>query len=292
SPDPDAARLVTSDIANFWRAYDRATPDDDLIVFRNEYLRKGSYGLQQFLELRIGSVCNLVGTIEKHPKYYASIRESTLKVDSMKDAIRASFYKLKELYPEAVFPDVYFLIGRMNSAGTVTDKGLLIGAEMHGLTKQTPMEELGDWHKAVLKSIEAIPYIVAHELIHYQQKYPEAEATLLHRAVGEGSADFIAELISGKHINMHLHEYGNPREKELWAEFQKEMDGKDVSNWLYQGDKSKHRPADLGYYMGYKICESYYKQAADKKQAVRDILEIKAMKQFLTASKYVEKFEN
>ncbi|HXG63762.1 MAG TPA: hypothetical protein VNO70_01570, partial [Blastocatellia bacterium] len=46
SPDPDAARLVTSDIANFWRAYDRATPDDDLIVFRNEYLRKGSYGLQ------------------------------------------------------------------------------------------------------------------------------------------------------------------------------------------------------------------------------------------------------
>lgn len=290
SSNPDEARLVTSDIANFWRAYDRATAENNLIVYRDEYFRKGSYGLQQFTRLRIGNACSLVENIEKHPKYYAAIRESTLKVDSMKGAIKASFHKLKELYPEAVFPDVYFLIGRMNSGGTTTDKSLLIGTEMYGLAKQTPTEELGDWHRAVLRSIETIPFIVAHELIHYQQKHGKVENTLLKQAVNEGSGDFIAELISGGNINDHLHCYGNPREAELWAEFQKEMDGKDVSNWLYQGDKSKHRPADLGYYMGYKICEAYYKQAADKKQAVKDILEIKDFKQFLLASKYAEKF--
>lgn len=290
SQNPEDARLVTSDIVNFWRAYDQATPENDLIVFRNQYLRKGSYGLQQFTRMRIGSVCNLVDVIGKHPKYYASIRESTLKVESMKDAIRAGFRKLKDLYPAAVFPDVYFMIGAMNSGGTTTGKGLLIGTEMYGLTKQAPAEEFSDWHKAVLKPIEAIPHIVAHELIHYEQKYSPGNRTLLGQAINEGSADFIAEMISGGNINDHLHSYGNPRERELWLEFQPEMNGKDFSKWLYQGDKAKDRPADLGYYMGYKICEAYYNQAADKKQAIKDILEIKDFNQFLTASRYAEKF--
>jgi uncharacterized protein YjaZ len=64
-----------------------------------------------------------------------------------------------------------------------------------------------------------------------------------------------------------------------------------VSRWLYQGDQSKDRPADLGYYMGYKIAEAYYKRAADKKQAVKDILQIKDFHQFLAASGYAEKFK-
>jgi hypothetical protein len=207
----------------------------------------------------------------------------------MKEPIKASFRKLKELYPAAIFPDVYFLIGVMNSGGTNTDKGLLIGTEMYGITKQTPYEELTDWHKAVLKSIEAIPHIVAHELIHHEQK-SRGNNTLLSQSIREGSADFIAEMISGGNINDHLHTYGNPRERELWIEFQKEMNGKDYSHWLYQGDKSKDRPADLGYYVGYKICEAYYKQAADKKLAIKDILEIKDFNQFLVASRYAEKF--
>src|SRR5262249_55930565 len=101
---------------------------------------------------------------------------------------------------------------------------------------------------------------------------------------------FIAELISGKHINTHLHDYANPRERELWAEFKRGMDGTDMSNWLYQGESSKDRPADLGYYMGYKICEAYYRSAKDKKQAIKDILEIKDFGRFLKDSEYEAKF--
>src|SRR4029078_12173561 len=106
----------------------------------------------------------------------------------------------------------------------------------------------------------------------------------------EGSADFLAELISGSHINSHLHEHGNPPERELWVEFSREMNGKNLSNWLFQGDRAKNRPADLGYYIGYKICESYYKQATDKKAATRGILEIKDFNDFLQASKCESKF--
>jgi uncharacterized protein YjaZ len=68
------------------------------------------------------------------------------------------------------------------------------------------------------------------------------------------------------------------------------MHGKKFDNWLYQGDRAKDKPADLGYYVGYKICEAYYKNAANKKQAVKEILEIKDFDQFLKGSRYEEKF--
>ncbi|MBX7173083.1 MAG: DUF2268 domain-containing protein [Pyrinomonadaceae bacterium] len=287
--NPDNAKIVTSDIDLFWKAYDKATPENNLNVFRDEYLRKGSVGLKDFTKLRIGNVCNLVGTMETAPKYYAALREPSLKIASYENQMRTNFRKLKEIYPDSVFPDVYFVIGRMSSGGTTSENGLLIGVEMYGRNEGVSLEGLSDWHKAVLSSTDKIPYIVAHELIHYEQK-TVAQNSLLARSIREGSADFIGELISGGNINAHLHKYGNPIEKQLWIEFKKEMNGTNLDNWLYQGDKAKGKPADLGYYMGYKICESYYKNAADKKQAVKDILEIKDFSKFLADSKYEEKF--
>lgn len=288
--DPEKVKVVSSDIDLFWKAYDKARPDNNINVFRDEYIRKGSIGLKDFTTTRIGSACGLVEVIEARPKYYASLRETSLKAAVFQEPMRAAFRKLKSLYPDAVFPDVYLMIGKMNSGGTYTENALLIGVDMYGMTPNTPTDELTDWHKKVLKPIDEIPYIVAHELIHYQQKYPAGERALLGSVIGEGSADFIAELIAGKHINGHLHDYGNPRERELWIEFKRSMATNDRSLWLYNGNDIKDRPADLGYYIGYKIAEAYYKNAADKKQAVRDILEIKDFEAFLKASRYEEKF--
>ena len=207
--------------------------------------------------------------------------------------MRANFRRLKEIYPDAVFPDVYFIVGRMNSAGTLNNTGLFIGVDMYGKNENAPLDELSNWLKAVVAPTARIPYIVAHESIHYQQKFAveEKDRTLLDTALIEGGADFVGELISGSNANPHLHEYGNPREKELWLEFQKEMNGKGISNWMYQGDNVKDKPADLGYYIGYKICEAYYKNAPDKKQAVKDILEVKDSDAFLKASRYDEKLK-
>ena len=70
------------------------------------------------------------------------------------------------------------------------------------------------------------------------------------------------------------------------------FDGKDLSKWLYQGDRSTDRPADLGYWMGYRICEAYYKRAADKKQAIREILEIKDFEAFRSSSNNVDPNSN
>lgn len=293
SGDPNDAKIITSDIQNFWRAYDQAKPDNQVEVFEREYLKRASDGLEDFIKLRITSAEALVKTINKNPRYYASIRESTERVEAMQMKIRACFYALKYLYGEAVFPDVYFLIGRMSSGGTLSKRGLLIGTEMYGRTARTLEDELSGWHKQVLRPIEDVPYIVAHELIHYQQKHGlRLKNSLLYQSLNEGSADFIAELISGNTINPHLHAYGNPREKQLWEEFRQEMDKTNFSKWLYNGSDIKDRPADLGYYMGYKIVESYYNRMKDKRQAIKDILEIKDFAQFLKESGYEAKFQN
>ncbi|NQD72132.1 hypothetical protein HP439_15505 [Sphingobacterium shayense] len=66
----------------------------------------------------------------------------------------------------------------------------------------------------------------------------------------------------------------------------------DLSPWLYNGG-SKGKTADLGYYIGYEICKSYYNNALDKKRAVKDIIELNyddniAVDKFLVKSNYLE----
>ncbi|HTG32276.1 MAG TPA: DUF2268 domain-containing putative Zn-dependent protease [Thermoanaerobaculia bacterium] len=287
SRDPDAARIVTEDIAHFWEAFDRAAPEFPPQSFGTFYLSRGTPGLKDFVSLRISNAEELARVVRSHPRYYASIRDSTLRIREMEPGIRASFYALKYLYPDAVFPDVFFLIGRLNSGGTVSDRGLLIGAEMHGRTPQSPVDELSEWLRQVTAPAAEIPHVVAHELIHFQQKYPESPV-LLGQAIREGSADFLAELISGRPGDQHVAEFAAPREAELWEEFQRKMHGKELSGWLYSG--SPGRPQDLGYWVGYKITKSYYDRAGDKRQAIREILEIKDFDAFLAKSGYAERF--
>lgn len=289
SPDPDQARIVTEDLERFWEAFDQAGPAFPAEVFQKVYLDRGTPGLQDFIKLRIKDAETLAKKVQKHPRYYASTRESTKRIPEMEKGIRASFYALEYLYPEAVYPDIYFLVGILNTGGTTSERALLIGAEMYGRTPQMPTEELSDWLKTVLAPVESVPHIVAHEIIHYQQKYAETEPTLLAHSIHEGSADFLAEMISGRHINGHVHAYAVPRRAELWKEFKEKMQGKDFAGWLYSS--SGDRPNDLGYWIGYEITKAYYDKAADKRQALKEILEIKDFGAFLAKSGYGEKVE-
>jgi Predicted Zn-dependent protease (DUF2268) len=288
--DPETVKFVTSDIGNFWLAYDLAAKEPDkakrVAIFQSEYVDKGSAGLKDFLRLRIKSADNLMNTIDRMPKYYASIRPQTLKVESMEKRMRAAFRKFKSIYPEAVFPDVYFLIGVANSGGTTGPSGLLIGTEMYGKTSKSPMDELSAWLKVVLSTVDNVPAIVAHESCHYNQRYSTApdQRHLLGKALQEGACDTIGELISDRNINEHLKIYGRTHDAEIWRDFEADMYKPNISNWIYNASTAKDRPADLGYYVGYLITQAYYRNAKDKRQAVHDILNIQDARAFYEAS--------
>lgn len=248
--DPDSAKLVTSDIALFWHALDVAPKDSLGPVLQREYLDRASVGVRDFIPGRILSAEDLAAYVAAHRAKYDSVRAAKLDVTRAESEIRASFHRLKTLYPPAVFPDVYFVIGRFNSGGTSSDHGLLIGAEMY-------------------RDPARLPAIVSHELIHYQQHYPSP--TLLENAFKEGTADFVGEMISGAHINNPAHRYGMAHEHELWKEFLPHADDRTFYPWMY-GTPTDGRPNDLGYFIGYRIAKAYYDKATDKRQAIADII--------------------
>ena len=341
--DPDRALLVTSDLLNFWRAYDRAqsvaSRDERARIYVETYIRPGSAGLHDWTKspvmsgdgllallvtkgwseerLRSGRALsdservrlrrdttgtgdllagyNLDAAVQRRPRFVAAIRPVTLAVDTARavtGAIRRAYHRLADLYPSAVFPPVYFLMGQFTSGGTVSDAGQLIGMEMHARSPDTPVDELSPWERQVVGGIDALPGIVAHELIHSQAKVArngpqrdEAQMTLLEQALDEGCAEFLGQLISDSGI-ANGNAYGVAHEAQLWREFQQEMNGTDTRNWLYQGDKSKDRPADLGYFVGSRICQSYYEHAKDKHAAVVAILRMSDPAGFVRASGY------
>lgn len=296
--DPEAARLVTDDLERFWAAWDAAAATDDAkargAVFQAQYLDAGSPGLEAFTRLRIGDGDKLVEAIDRHPRYYASLRARTPGLEARLPDIRATLRRMKALYPEAVFPDVYFLMGRMNSGGTLDRAGLLVGVDMFGRGDDAPLEELGDWHREVVGEFDNLPVIVAHEWVHFQQLSDTAgQPTLLQAAIGEGVADFIAELGAGRHLSGHVHAWAEPRAAALWTEFRARMDGTDYAGWLYDAAEgaTDGRPADLGYWMGYRIASGYYARATDKSAAIRDMLRIDDFNAFLQASGVAAEFE-
>lgn len=275
SKNPSEVRLHTEDIINFWKVFDFSFPNLKGSEFDENYIKVGSAGLKGFINMRIESGSKLASTVKKESDYYTAIRESSLSIDKRKDRFYECFNNLKKIYPDAVFPDVYFVIGRKNSGGTTFKNGLIIGAEMFGKETET--------FKPIL-DIEYVDEVVAHELVHFQQNYA-ADKSLLAQSIREGAADFICELIAGDHSNKKVYQFGDEHKQELWDEFQKRKDLNDWSGWLYSS-KDKNRPNDLGYWMGYQITKAYYDKQQDKAQAIKDILNIKDFKTFFIASGY------
>lgn len=291
-PDPDAARIVTEDIARFWTAFDRITANTDTMPLRVDYLDAGTVGLRDFTAARWQNARNLTQMVWPRRAYYQSIRENTLQVARIEPEIRAIYRRLRDDYPPAVYPDVYFAIGGMSTGGTTSPSGLLIGVELFSRAIDSPVESLTPWQRSVIRSAEVLPAIVAHELVHYQQRYGSSN-TLLARAIREGSADFVSELLTGLTINEHLVAYGTTHEAELWHEFATAMHGTDISGWLYNGGNvtgPESRPADLGYFIGMRIAQAYHDRMSDKSQALHDILNVRDFPAFLAASGYAERF--
>ncbi|MGH7524874.1 MAG: TPR end-of-group domain-containing protein, partial [Gemmatimonadales bacterium] len=186
--DPERARLVTTDIPRFWRVYDLAQQvpaADRPAIYRREYFAGGSIGLADYFLVKIRSVNAFAAFIDRTPRYYQSIRSSTMQVASDVSAIRTVLRRMKQLYPAAVFPDIYFVVGRLTSGGTSTATGLLLGSEMFAATPMSPRDEIGPGTRDFISNASVIPTIVAHELVHFEQHMGGKE-DLLRNVLVEG----------------------------------------------------------------------------------------------------------
>lgn len=287
--DPKNAKIITSDIDLFWKAYDNVIKDSLSNAFQNDYIEKASQGVLDFLpNKRIVSAEALKNLVLSEKKYYNNIRKSSLLSLNYEKQIRATYYALKYLYPKAEFPPLYFIIGRTTSGATATENGLVVGIEVFSDTLYKT-----NYGRPSL-NLDLLPFIVAHEIVHFLQIDNELDTSLLKKCIREGSADFISELTSGEKVKLlngdNVFPFGNAHEEALWNEFKTVMLGENISPWLYS-QTSDDRPQNLGYWMGYKIVEAYYNNAQDKTKAIDDILNIKDYHAFLKKSQYENKFD-
>lgn len=273
SENPLDAVFETRDSKNFWIAFDKMDKSKENPFV--EYMQKGSLGVKAFTENRIINADSLFKVVKKRKADYELSRNVLNSLSSKEKRVRAIYGALKYWYPEAKFPPIYFVYGRFNSGGTSASEGIIIGIEK-------------------LQNLDGLSGLIAHELIHYQQNITDNDM-LLKWCLMEGGADFIGELISGESINQLSYQYGAKNKDKLCQEFITRLKNIEYQDWLYSTSKKDDRPNDLGYWIGYKIIESYFNKQKDKQKAIFDILNINDPLKFLKQSgfldNYIEKYQ-
>lgn len=96
NPEPT---VITSDIDNFWAAYDRITQTKDSAV-QYEYLdklfiEKASSGQRAMMELKRYTPKSYVEAINRYPLFWNSIRANTLRSKILAANLKADIAKLK-----------------------------------------------------------------------------------------------------------------------------------------------------------------------------------------------------
>lgn len=295
-------KVYTSDIDNYWEAYDSITNTHDftkrLNLINRLYINKGTKGLKAFMQARRYRDTLFVKHIEVYPKFWNSIKANTLAVKYKTNEIQEAIAKLKVLYPQLKPAELYFTIGGFRSAGRISGNMVLVGCEIATGMPDTDMSEFENkWLAGVFaqQDKDHIVPLTIHEYIHTQQKKAILKNVLAF-SVSEGSADFITELVMGKPLVTSYLTYGREHAATIKKSFRKEMFATSIERWLFNGSYLE-KEGDMGYYIGYEICKAYYNNSTDKMKAVKDIIELNyssetALEKFLEKSGFYNEHIN
>ena len=298
------ARIETSDISRFWIAYDRLagarTTDDSIAIVQGMYIDPATEQFQSFIKARAFTAGEYVRMIRSAPKFWASVRPLTERIDERIPEIEVVLDQLAHVIPNFKRPDVCFAIGCLRTGGTTSKNLVLVGTEIAAADDTVDKSELNGWLQSILGQTGDIVAMVAHEAVHTQQRgFPFDEffsllkhkrLSLLNQAIGEGTADFIPKRFLGLNINAPVHAYGAANHTTVWCAFAASIDTARFAygDWLYGGARTTGRPADLGYYIGCRISEAYYDRAPNKTRALKTLLRRGKYKKVYRRSGYAE----
>jgi hypothetical protein len=272
--------IETGDVARFYKVYEAAHGQPTAEELQREYIDPGSPGLHHLAEIRNVTGATIARALAAHPEVFADARRCLAVLPRVRQRVAAALHTLAGLYPEAGFPPVTIAISRGKPVGVGDSSGVVIGLEA-----LCAVNYLG-------ADIEdRFVHTIAHEYTHVQQAlrspalYNKAKPTVLEASLVEGAADFTATLIAHE---VGFHSPYTPadaaRAEEIETRFLADEDKTDLSQWIDNGSLTD--PGDLGYWVGYRIVRSYYDHAADKRQALAEIVEMSDAKAFLAKSSW------
>lgn len=292
-------RIETSDIANFWNAFEMLnnamTKQDSIDIIQKHYIDKASDDFREFIKTRNFTAAEYVEKIGRYPLFWKSIKPRTENIEDQISEIDNIVTKLEAAIPNYKQANICFAIGCLRTGGTTSKNLVLIGTEIAAADDSVEKSELSPWLRSVIGKTGGIISLVAHEIIHTQQIDRRiivfGSNALLEQTIKEGVADFLTYEILGLNINQEIYIYGRLNECSLLKEFEADLksEPKDYTNWLYNGGKMVDRPSNLGYFIGFKIAESYYQKQIDKSEAIRQLLNQKEYSKIYKESAYLEK---
>lgn len=271
--------FIATDVQHFWKAYDQITKTPDSSrqyrALQELYLDKATPGLTSLMQVRGYSDQLYIYSIRKFPKFWKSVRKN-MTPEKYFPEIEADIAKLKTLYPALKPAPIYFSVGCFRTNGTVHEGKVLIGCETALADSKTFVDELPDWRRPFYKEsspVAGLSLLCTHEYVHTQQK-PLVE-NLLSKCLYEGVAEFVSCFATGKPSSAPAIAFGKANERQVVEKFVADMYlMSNDYNWIWGENQNELKVRDLGYYIGYEICERFYRQSEDKAAAIAQLIEL------------------
>jgi hypothetical protein len=278
APPPGGPIVRTEDVARFYLVYAAAHGKPTADALQHDYIDRGSPGLKHLAEIRNVSGTTIAKAIAVHPQVFADATRCMAVLPRVHSRVVAALDTLAQLYPQAQFPPVTIAISRGKPVAVADSTGVIVGLEALCAVKY------------INANVEdRFVHTIAHEYTHVQQAlqspalYNDPKPTVLDASLIEGAAEFTATLIAHEtNFRSPYAPSGHGDYKAVESRFVADEDKTDLSNWIDTGTLTE--PNDLGYWVGYRIVKSCYEHSPDKRKALRDIIEMKDPKAFLSRS--------
>lgn len=267
--------VQTEDVDRFYRLYEAAGGRPTAEQVQQGYLDPGTAGLRHLTQVRNVTAENIARAAATQPQLYANARSCLAALPRIRNRLGATFERLLQLHPQADRPPVTILVSRGRPLA-IAGPGTGVQVALEAMCSDTAAKILG------ADVDDRFVNVIAHEYIHVQQPPERASPTVLQRALEEGVAEFLGELISGGLANKAVHTSTRGREFEIETRFAADLDKTDLSDWF--DNTTADQVGQLGYWTGYRIAKAYYDSAPDKAAAVREMLRITDAKAFLAKS--------
>jgi hypothetical protein len=258
------------------------------------YLDGAGIGVRIFTPYRIKDAQNLARAFAAQPQdYQYAARECLPRLASLQPELRAIYLAYAGLQPQRPLPAVHVVFGAGNSGGTASDTAQVLGLEVM-CKAGTSWDEFRS----------AMRGIFAHETVHSWQTEPSPEAQrdpLLTWALREGVPDYLAALVTGGVPRPDRDSWARAREASLWLEFQRDRTAllgvpdplrnaptrAIAQRWFANyGAAPQGWPYEAGYWVGMRIAEAYVARAADRRQAISELIDMRDPVAILKASGY------
>ena len=278
--DALSARVNTEDADRFVAIYEAADGSPTAAELQTGYIDPGTEGLKIFTPHRIKDGGNLSAAIAKESVAYRRAIDVCLPLARASSAeLRAVYLALVGLLGDPDLPEIYALFGAGNSGGTAGP-----GAQVIGLEVICRYADSEDEIKSLLRSF------YAHETVHTFQtpneKFVVGVDALTASVIQEGTADYVAALVTGRPLAPERAAWAEPRAREIWKAFEKDRratkkltaekqyeKGSPLFRWIGNaGSPPQGWPEELGYWLGMEIAAAYVDAAVDKRAAIKELI--------------------